>query len=336
MKTTFSRQALAAIFALTSMTLQAQPALDSTFQDAQGITYVVTKATAPYEAQVLGGNGNPNNTVQVNNPVIPATVTDGDNTFAVVGIQKYAFGISITDVLYSDHTSALSGDVLYYEYLTGTLTIECGGSIGDYAFPSCGGLSGTLTIPSSVTDIGHFAFHLCTGLTELTLNNSGIVGSSAFSLCYGLTSVDFSAYTGDNIDSAVFFYCSSLSKLTFGAPVAPTVGKNAFENVAPIGTLYYPEGGTGYDVLLSDYLPSGWVAKVGNATVGFSNALSVRAISGGLQVSGLVPGEALALYNMQGSLIYSDKASANEQRLPLREHGIYIIVSGKRTAKAVY
>jgi hypothetical protein len=74
MKTTILRQTLAAIFILTSMTLQAEPVLNSTFQDAQGITYVVTKAIPHYEVQVLGGYKNPNQTVKVNNPVIPATV----------------------------------------------------------------------------------------------------------------------------------------------------------------------------------------------------------------------------------------------------------------------
>jgi hypothetical protein len=220
--------------------------------------------------------------------------------------------------------------------LTG-LTLNNSGFIGNHAFADCSGLSGMLTIPSSVTDIYERAFNVCTGLSGLTLKNSGNIGGSAFFRCTGLTSVYFSASIS-GIASGLFDDCSSISSLTFDSPTAPyfaPVG-NIFKDVASIGTLYYPEGGAGYDALLSDYLPSGWVAKVGNATVGFSNALSVRAISGGLQVSGLVPGESLALYNMQGGLIYNAEASANEQLLPLREHGIYIIVSGKRTAKAVY
>jgi hypothetical protein len=209
--------------------------------------------------------------------------------------------------------------------------------LGIYAFIGCNGLTGALIIPTSVTNIGYGAFGDCGGLTELTLNNSGIIDLNAFIGCTALTSVDLSAYTGNSIGNGAFNYCSSLSNLTFGSPTPPTVGENAFREVAPVGTLYYPEGGTGYDALLSAYLPAGWVAKVtSNATVGLSSALSIRATAAGLQVSGLIPGESLTLYNMQGSLIYNNKASANEQLLPLHEHGIYIVVAGKRTAKAVY
>ncbi|MDR3252162.1 MAG: hypothetical protein LBT35_01140, partial [Tannerella sp.] len=100
--------------------------MNSTFKDAQGIAYVVTKATTPYEARVLGGLGNPNNTVQVNNPVIPATVSNNGYNFAVAGIQSSAFTSSTP---------------------YGTLTIQCSGIIGPSAFSGCTGLTGTLTIP---------------------------------------------------------------------------------------------------------------------------------------------------------------------------------------------
>jgi hypothetical protein len=325
--------------------------VDATFQDAQGITYVVTKATAPYEVQVLGGICNPNRGLYVHNPVIPATVTDGVNTFAVVGIQDLAF---------AGPSDIEEFPCSFVSNLTGTLIIECSGGIGNAAFRNCEGLMGTLIIPSTVTDIGvtaftrcgfsgaltipasvknigFAAFSECWGLTELTLNNSGIIDEFAFTSCTRLTSVDLSAYTGDNIGIVAFNYCRSLSSLTFGSPTPPTVGLNAFREVASVGTLYYPEGGTGYDVLLSTHLPAGWVAKVtGNVTVSLSDALSIRATANGLQVSGLIPGESLILYNIQGSLIYNYKANTNEQFLPLREHGIYIVIAGARSAKAVF
>lgn len=207
MKTTVLRQTSAAIFVLTSMTLQAQPALNSVFQDAQGITYVVTKATPPCEVQVLGGDGNPNQTVKVNNPVIPATVTDGDNTFAVTGIQDYAFAVEDMAMVGSQSASALSDGANDYEHLTGTLTIECS-SIGSNAFAWCRGLTGALVIPATVTDIGSQAFYFCDGLTGLTLHNSGSIGNSAFHTCTGLTGLTLN--NSGSIDGNAFFNCRGL------------------------------------------------------------------------------------------------------------------------------
>ncbi|MDR3193935.1 MAG: cadherin-like beta sandwich domain-containing protein, partial [Tannerella sp.] len=67
-----------------------------------------------------------------------------------------------------------------------------------------------------------------------------------------------------------------------------------------------------------------------------STALSARAADGGLKVSGLIPGELLSLYNMQGQTVYKGKAIAGEQHIPLYGHGVYVVVNGNRTAKAAY
>jgi hypothetical protein len=58
--------------------------------------------------------------------------------------------------------------------------------------------------------------------------------------------------------------------------------------------------------------------------------------SDGLQVYGLVPNEVFSIYNMSGQLRFSGKATAAEQLVPLRERGIYIVVSGNRSVKAAY
>jgi hypothetical protein len=39
---------------------------------------------------------------------------------------------------------------------------------------------------------------------------------------------------------------------------------------------------------------------------------------------------------MQGRLIYTGKTASNEQLIPLREHGVYIVVAGKQAIKAIY
>jgi hypothetical protein len=67
-----------------------------------------------------------------------------------------------------------------------------------------------------------------------------------------------------------------------------------------------------------------------------AKALHVYATDSGLQISGLVSGELLSIYNMQGQLFYKGKATATEECIKLRERGIYIVVAGSRRVKAIY
>jgi hypothetical protein len=56
-------------------------------------------------------------------------------------------------------------------------------SIGDFAFTGCSGLT-SVTIPNSVTSIGEYAFAGCSGLTSVTIPNSVTsIGKDAFTQC---------------------------------------------------------------------------------------------------------------------------------------------------------
>ena len=134
---------------------------------------------------------------------------------------------SLTSFAYSGSFYAPSGQILYYNLVSGGIQIVppttsssnpwgsyekptgnlvipdsiniTGGypypitSIGNYAFRDCTGLT-SVTIPNSVTSIGNSAFYGCTGLTSMTIPNSvdSIIGH-AFGNCTGLTSVVFNA-----------------------------------------------------------------------------------------------------------------------------------------------
>ncbi|MDR3250700.1 MAG: DUF6383 domain-containing protein, partial [Tannerella sp.] len=67
-----------------------------------------------------------------------------------------------------------------------------------------------------------------------------------------------------------------------------------------------------------------------------AGALTVTPTDGGLLVRGIVIGEQLSVYNLRGQLLYNVKATSTEQRIDLRERGIYVIVSGENSVKAVY
>jgi hypothetical protein len=64
--------------------------------------------------------------------------------------------------------------------------------------------------------------------------------------------------------------------------------------------------------------------------------LTVASVDGGLLVRGLVVGDQLSVYNIRGQLLYKVKATDTEQRIYLRERGVYVVVSGKYNVKAVY
>ncbi|MBR5640376.1 MAG: leucine-rich repeat protein [Muribaculaceae bacterium] len=104
-------------------------------------------------------------------------------------------------------------------------------SIGDNAFKGCTGLTGELTIPSSVTEIGNNAFEGCTRLTgELTIPNSVTrIGSSAFSGCTGLTGKLTTPNSVIEIGSSAFKGCTGLTgELTISDSVI-VIGNGAFE-----------------------------------------------------------------------------------------------------------
>ena len=133
-------------------------------------------------------------------------------------------------------------------------------SIGNEAFYQCNGLTG-VTIPNSVTSIGISAFADCTSLTSITVPNSVTsIDRNVFSFCMSLTSITIpNAVT--NIDGYAFASCTSLTEIIFEGDTPPTIGEDAFGDIAPNGKVYYPNGATGYDELAASHLPAGWTAN---------------------------------------------------------------------------
>ncbi len=125
-----------------------------------------------------------------------------------------------------------------------------------------GGITGSYTIPASVTSIGDYAFWGCSSLTAITVdaNNSvyssvaGVlfdksqttliqypagkagsytipssvtsIGDNAFATCFGLTNVTIPASV-TSIGDGAFEYCYSLTSVTIGSSVT-TIGDFAF------------------------------------------------------------------------------------------------------------
>lgn len=126
---------------------------------------------------------------------------------------------------------------------TGKLVIKEGTKhISDDSFATyCRDLT-SVTIPSSVTSIGEYAFYACTGLTSVTIPEGvTIIGNYAFSGCTGLTSVTIPTSV-TSIGEYAFYYCTGLTSVTSLIQEPFTISYYVFSSSYNIATLYVPKG----------------------------------------------------------------------------------------------
>ena len=89
--------------------------------------------------------------------------------------------------------------------------------IGSYAFSGCNGLT-EIKIPASVTSIGAYAFQNCKNLTSVTFEAGSVltsIGNSAFNSCKALQSIEIPASVSE-IGNTAFFLCSKLTDVYYG------------------------------------------------------------------------------------------------------------------------
>ncbi len=132
-----------------------------------------------------------------------------------------------------------------------------------------GGFSGGYAIPSTVTNIGDYAFIKCVNLTNVTLHNGVIsIGNQAFSYCNKLSSIVIpDSVTA--IASYAFFGCSGLRSVVIGSGVV-SIGNAAFYDCANLVAVCF-KGATpnsiGEDVFVYYNQTSGTVNPIPNLTI---------------------------------------------------------------------
>ena len=153
--------------------------------------------------------------------------------------------------------------------------------IGSYAFEDCSGLT-SLTIPSSVTSIGWYAFEGCSGLTSLTIPSSVTeIGRETFMGCSGLTSLTIPSSV-TSIGWSAFSGCSGLTSLTIPSSVT-SIGWSAFSGCSGLTSLTIPSSVTsigyyafsGCSGLTSLTIPSSVTSIDDNAFSGCSGLTSI-------------------------------------------------------------
>ncbi len=132
-----------------------------------------------------------------------------------------------------DHAFFHSGE---YSILKSLILPSSITSIGPYALHYCSGIT-SITIPLGIKNIGQMAFSFCKGLTEITFSSSvESIGAYAFYGCNGLSSITLSSSV-TTIGPYTFAYCSGLTSVWLNSPVT-TIGSNAFCNCSKLAFVF--------------------------------------------------------------------------------------------------
>ena len=166
---------------------------------------------------------------------------DADRTLTISGIGAMLDYEYTTDDNGDRHTAAP-----WYAYSPTKLVIEDGVTyIGHYAFLGCG-LTGSVTIPATVTGLGWESFGLCSGLTDVTIPASLTkIRYGTFNGCTGLTIVVIPEGV-PMIDGIAFAGCTGLTSIVIPESVTK-IEWGAFKECGSLEDVYYAGNKTQWD-----------------------------------------------------------------------------------------
>jgi len=287
-------------FGLTSVTLPSSITSigDVAFYSCSGLTSVTLPSSITSIGQSAFGNCSGLTSV-----TLPSSITSIDNQAfqGCSGLTSVTLPSSITSIGRAAFSgcSSLKGitvDIANSAYSSNDGMLFNKAQTSLIVFP--GGKIGAYTIPNSVTSIGNFALHGCSGLTSVTIPNSVTsIGQYAFYSCSGLTSVTLpSSIT--SIGEGAFQYCTGLTSVYFMGN-APTTGSRVFSSTP--STIYYIQGKTGWsssfvgrptDTFIPTPTPVITSAAIATATVGqlFSYTITAKNTPTSFNATGLPAG----------------------------------------------
>ena len=183
--------------------------------------------------ETFAGTGNKNTThtyAAAGTYEITLNVTSGNLWFGAESSNYCVMGaISTTGQVYCNMLQSVS--------IGSSVT-----SIGNYAFQNCSSLA-SVTVPSSVTSISSSAFYNCYSLASVTIP-SGVtsISPSAFQNCYSLVSITIPSSV-TSIGNYAFQNCPSLASVTVPNSVT-SISTYAFYNCYSLVSITIPSGVT--------------------------------------------------------------------------------------------
>jgi hypothetical protein len=230
--------------------------------EAFAVCTSLTNVTIPNSVTSIGIDAF-RNCFRLTNVTIPNSVTNiGNDAFGacnsltsiMVDTNNPSYS-SVAGVLFDKSQTAL---IEYPGGLSGSYTIPNSvTTVGYAAFFYCIRLA-SVTIPNSVANIGDEAFALCSSLTNVTIPNSVTsIGGGAFAACGSLTSVTIDNSV-TNIGFEAFGFCSSLTGVYFtGNSLTSTSDLSVFQ-YSTNATVYYLPGTTGWGPTFDDRPTALW------------------------------------------------------------------------------
>ena len=153
------------------------------------------------------------------------------NPAGAIYIQKYYNGLPVTGIAYTA-----------FQYATELTSVTLPSSIKDIgilAFSESGIMD--IFIPASVEIIGVAAFAYCSKLTRVTFGEDSrlaLINMSVFYYCVELTDIVI-PHLVTSIASGAFFNCGKLPSVAF-PPSLTSIGSNAFEGCVAISSVAFP------------------------------------------------------------------------------------------------
>ena len=249
------------------------------------------------------------------------TITDYTGAGGAVTIPAEIEGSPVVAI----GSSVFSGEALTAITLPSTLT-----SIGNYAFQNCDGLT-SVVLPDSLTTLGSYAFRNCTALASITYPKglTSVGSRGAFSGCTALKQVTVPEGV-TALPNYVFYNCASLEGVSLPSTLT-VIGSNAFRNCTGLTGLTLPQGleeiGTyafaGCSNLASVVFPDNLTTLGSNA---FQDCASLEGVS--------LPGSLTAI----GSYAFRDCTGLTVLTLPqgLEEIGTYAFAGCSDLASVVF
>ncbi len=169
------------------------------------------------------------------------TIKSDENVFSNNNVGTFTYAVSEDghyEITGYDLNTAVEHEVVIPETIEDVLVT----SIADDAFKSITSIT-AVTVPSSVTHIGEFAFYDCDKLAKVTLADSvATIGLGAFSNCNALTSITLPKNLAE-ISDQLFWDCSVLAEVVFPEALK-VIGEGAFYNCDALTSVVIPAGVT--------------------------------------------------------------------------------------------